>query len=45
MSKTLWRLLSVGKEFMIDVAQMAKALENFDLTKTARNGVQGQTIL
>ena len=25
--------LSVGKEFMIDVAQMAKALENFDLTK------------
>ncbi|WP_304653214.1 UDP-N-acetylmuramoyl-tripeptide--D-alanyl-D-alanine ligase [uncultured Ligilactobacillus sp.] len=40
--------LSVGKEFMIDVSQMAQALENFDLTKNRtewRVGVKGFKIL
>lgn len=40
--------LSVGKEFMIDVTQMAKALEKFDLTKNRtewRTGTNGFMIL
>lgn len=40
--------LSVGKEFMIDVSQMAQALEKFDLTKNRtewREGVNGFKIL